>query len=160
MAYQRPPSSSSPGSQPPGGAPAAASSMLSSAASFLMSSVSSVPHAVSSLSSRYSGGAGSGAPQGPNFEGRDMDRLFHMKIRPLLDAVDKLRGDLREETSIQLPTIVVVGDQSSGKSSVLEALSGVALPRGREITTRCPLVLRLINTVSRHMHACANTALV
>lgn len=29
---------------------------------------------------------------------------------------------------------------------MLEALSGVALPRGREITTRCPLVLRLINT--------------
>ena len=29
---------------------------------------------------------------------------------------------------------------------MLEALSGVQLPRGREITTRVPLILRLINT--------------
>lgn len=127
--------------------------MLSTAASFLMSSV---PNAVSSLSttvsSRYhaapasSSGGGSG---GPSFD-RDLDRLYHVRIRPLLDAVDTLRGVLREESGIQLPTIAVVGDQSSGKSSVLEALSGVALPRGREITTRCPLVLRLINSVRTH----------
>lgn len=69
--------------------------------------MSSVPNAISSVSSRFSG------PQGPNFD-RDLDRLFHVKIRPLLDAVDLLRGVLREEHSIQLPTIVVVGDQSSG----------------------------------------------
>jgi len=75
---------------------------------------------------------------------RDMDRFFHVKVRPLLDAVDQLRGLLSSEP-IKLPTIVVVGDQSSGKSSVLEALSGVALPRGQNITTRCPLILRLIN---------------
>ncbi|XP_053471705.1 interferon-induced GTP-binding protein Mx2-like, partial [Ictalurus furcatus] len=33
--------------------------------------------------------------------------------------------------------------QSSGKSSVLEALSGVPLPRGSGIVTRCPLELKL-----------------
>lgn len=119
------------------------SGMLSSAASFLMSSV---PQAISSVSSRYAGSSLS-APSQPSFE-RDLDRLFHVKIRPLLDAVDTLRGVLRDEQSIALPTIVVVGDQSSGKSSVLEALSGVQLPRGREITTRCPLVLRLINSTA------------
>jgi len=36
-----------------------------------------------------------------------------------------------------------VGDQSSGKRSVLESLSGIALPHGQGIITRCPLVLRL-----------------
>lgn len=122
--------------------PAPASSMLSSAASFLMSSASAVSSLSTSVSSRYGYGPTS---TGPSFD-RDLDRLFHAKIRPLLDAVDTLRGLLRDEPEFQLPTIVVVGDQSSGKSSVLEALSGVALPRGREITTRCPLVLRLINT--------------
>lgn len=42
-----------------------------------------------------------------------------------------------------MPTIVVVGDQSSGKSSVLESLSGVELPKGQGMVTRVPLILRL-----------------
>ncbi|PKI33472.1 hypothetical protein CRG98_046121, partial [Punica granatum] len=46
---------------------------------------------------------------------------------------------------IQLPTIVVVGDQSSGKSSVLESLAGINLPRGQGICTRVPLIMRLQN---------------
>jgi len=145
--HARLPSSSmappSPGLSAASASAAAAGGMLSSAASFLMSSV---PSALSTVS-RYSmsGSSTPSRPSAPHFD-RDLDRLFHARIRPLLDAVDALRGLLRDESAIQLPTIVVVGDQSSGKSSVLEALSGVALPRGSEITTRCPLVLRLINT--------------
>ncbi|RZB96487.1 Dynamin-related protein 4C [Glycine soja] len=46
---------------------------------------------------------------------------------------------------IQFPSIVVVGDQSSGKSSVLESLAGISLPRGQGICTRVPLVMRLQN---------------
>ncbi|KAM7525377.1 hypothetical protein LguiA_015279 [Lonicera macranthoides] len=43
-----------------------------------------------------------------------------------------------------LPTIVVVGGQSSGKSSVLESIVGRDfLPRGSGIVTRRPLVLQL-----------------
>eukprot|EP01026_Neomeris_dumetosa_P027083 TRINITY_DN2203_c0_g1_i2.p1 TRINITY_DN2203_c0_g1~~TRINITY_DN2203_c0_g1_i2.p1 ORF type:complete len:668 (-),score=95.10 TRINITY_DN2203_c0_g1_i2:209-2095(-) len=44
-----------------------------------------------------------------------------------------------------LPTIVVVGGQSSGKSSVLEAVVGRDfLPRGSGIVTKRPLLLRLV----------------
>lgn len=44
----------------------------------------------------------------------------------------------------QLPKIVVVGGQSSGKSSVLEAVVGRDfLPRGTGIVTRRPLELQL-----------------
>ncbi|KAF7138026.1 hypothetical protein RHSIM_Rhsim07G0109000 [Rhododendron simsii] len=65
------------------------------------------------------------------------------RIRPLLDAVDKLRHLKVAQEGIQLPTIVVVGDQSAGKSSVLESLAGISLPRGQGICTRVPLIMRL-----------------
>ncbi|CAI0476173.1 unnamed protein product [Linum tenue] len=69
---------------------------------------------------------------------------FNDRIRPLLDAVDKLRHlNVAAKEGIQLPTIVVVGDQSSGKSSVLESLAGISLPRGQGICTRVPLIMRL-----------------
>uniref|UniRef100_A0A4W4GVU2 Interferon-induced GTP-binding protein Mx n=1 Tax=Electrophorus electricus TaxID=8005 RepID=A0A4W4GVU2_ELEEL len=67
---------------------------------------------------------------------------YEEKVRPLIDLIDSLRS-LGVEKDLSLPAIVVIGDQSSGKSSVLEALSGVALPRGGGITTRCPLELKM-----------------
>lgn len=36
-----------------------------------------------------------------------------------------------------------MGDQSSGKSSVLEALAGVPFPRGSGLVTRCPIRLSM-----------------
>ncbi|KAF9483003.1 hypothetical protein BDN70DRAFT_800459 [Pholiota conissans] len=48
---------------------------------------------------------------------------------------------------LDMPQLVVVGSQSSGKSSVLETIVGRDfLPRGQGIVTRRPLVLQLINT--------------
>ncbi|XP_030636665.1 interferon-induced GTP-binding protein Mx2-like [Chanos chanos] len=64
------------------------------------------------------------------------------RVRPYIDLIDSLRL-IGIEKDLALPTIAVIGDQSSGKSSVLEALSGVALPRGSGIVTRCPLELKL-----------------
>ncbi|KIW03952.1 uncharacterized protein PV09_04789 [Verruconis gallopava] len=70
----------------------------------------------------------------------------------LLHTVNKLQ-DLVFNTigndSLDLPQIVVVGSQSSGKSSVLENIVGRDfLPRGSGIVTRRPLVLQLINLPS------------
>ncbi|KAL6596560.1 hypothetical protein ACP70R_047203 [Stipagrostis hirtigluma subsp. patula] len=75
--------------------------------------------------------------------GSAMAASYNDQIRPLLDAVDRLRQLNVSQEGIQLPTIVVVGDQSSGKSSVLESLAGISLPRGQGICTRVPLVMRL-----------------
>ncbi|KAG0619429.1 hypothetical protein M758_4G139100 [Ceratodon purpureus] len=72
-----------------------------------------------------------------------LEATFQKEIRPMLDAVDKIRAQGVTEENVQLPTIVVVGDQSSGKSSVLESLAGITLPRGQGIATRVPLILRL-----------------
>ncbi|KAJ7968793.1 Dynamin-related protein 4C [Quillaja saponaria] len=70
---------------------------------------------------------------------------YNERIRPYLDAVERLRRLHITKEGIPLPTIVVVGDQSSGKSSVLESLAGISLPRGQGICTRVPLVMRLQN---------------
>ncbi|KAF3338127.1 Dynamin-related protein 4C [Carex littledalei] len=75
--------------------------------------------------------------------GNALVRSYNDNIRPVLDAVDRLRHLKVTDEGIQLPTIVVVGDQSSGKSSVLESLAGISLPRGQGICTRVPLVMRL-----------------
>uniref|UniRef100_A0A8C5V8P7 MX dynamin like GTPase 1 n=1 Tax=Microcebus murinus TaxID=30608 RepID=A0A8C5V8P7_MICMU len=72
---------------------------------------------------------------------------YEEKVRPCIDLIDSLRA-LGVEQDLALPAIAVIGDQSSGKSSVLEALSGVALPRGTGIVTRCPLVLKLKKLVN------------
>ena len=67
------------------------------------------------------------------------------EIKPWLDLSDEL-SSLRLEGTLSVPQIAAVGDQSSGKSSVLEALSGVALPRGTGLVTRCPIRLILRKT--------------
>ena len=59
-----------------------------------------------------------------------------------LDAMESIRNDLGMD-GIEVPGVIVVGSQSSGKSSVLESLSGIRLPSGTSITTRVPLILRL-----------------
>ncbi|XP_042465187.1 dynamin-related protein 5A-like [Zingiber officinale] len=73
----------------------------------------------------------------------------------LISLVNKLQractalGDHGEDNALptlwdSLPTIAVVGGQSSGKSSVLESIVGKDfLPRGSGIVTRRPLVLQL-----------------
>ncbi|XP_068599100.1 interferon-induced GTP-binding protein Mx-like [Brachionichthys hirsutus] len=71
-----------------------------------------------------------------------LNQHYEEKVRPCIDLIDSLRS-LGVERDLALPAIAVIGDQSSGKSSVLEALSGVALPRGSGIVTRCPLELKM-----------------
>ncbi|KFY64444.1 hypothetical protein V496_03253 [Pseudogymnoascus sp. VKM F-4515 (FW-2607)] len=67
----------------------------------------------------------------------------------LITLVNKLQDvftTVGVQNPIDLPQIVVVGSQSSGKSSVLENIVGRDfLPRGTGIVTRRPLVLQLIN---------------
>ena len=80
------------------------------------------------------------------FDEQEMSSLsmsYNQRVRPLLDAVDRLRNLKIMKEGIELPSIVVVGDQSSGKSSVLESLAGISLPRGQGICTRVPLIMRL-----------------
>jgi len=72
-------------------------------------------------------------------------------MEKLIPVVNKLQDVFSTVGSspIDLPQIVVIGSQSSGKSSVLESIVGKDfLPRGTGIVTRRPLVLQLHNTGS------------
>uniref|UniRef100_A0A7S0XCP8 Dynamin GTPase n=1 Tax=Chromulina nebulosa TaxID=96789 RepID=A0A7S0XCP8_9STRA len=70
-----------------------------------------------------------------------MDQLI-----PIVNKLQDVFGAIGHH-GIDLPQIVVVGSQSSGKSSVLESLVGQDfLPRGAGICTRRPLVLQLYTT--------------
>lgn len=72
--------------------------------------------------------------------------LGHSVI-PIVNKLQDIFAQLGSQSTIELPQVAVVGSQSSGKSSVLEALVGRDfLPRGSDICTRRPLVLQLIQT--------------
>jgi len=67
------------------------------------------------------------------------------KLIPVINKLQDVFNTVGSE-AIQLPQIVVVGSQSSGKSSVLENIVGKDfLPRGSGIVTRRPLILQLVH---------------
>ncbi|XP_031479311.1 dynamin-related protein 3A-like isoform X4 [Nymphaea colorata] len=68
-------------------------------------------------------------------------------VIPIVNKLQDIFSQLGSSSTIELPQVSVVGSQSSGKSSVLEALVGRDfLPRGTDICTRRPLVLQLVHT--------------
>ncbi|KAL0577178.1 mitochondrial dynamin GTPase Msp1 [Marasmius crinis-equi] len=63
-----------------------------------------------------------------------------IEIRSMLNSID-------QSDALKLPSIVVIGSQSSGKSSVLEAIIGHEfLPKGNNMVTRRPIELTLVHT--------------
>ena len=81
------------------------------------------------------------------------------QLIPIASKLQDVLGALGQTTNLDLPQIVVVGGQSSGKSSVLESLVGRSfLPRGTGIVTRRPLILQLYNTSENYDAGKENTA--
>lgn len=70
-------------------------------------------------------------------------QLQSQEHRDLLDIIDKLRSQGISQY-VDLPQIIVCGDQSAGKSSVLEAISGLSFPTKDNLCTRfaTELILR------------------
>ena len=77
------------------------------------------------------------------FETSKLSSLRSEEQLGLLDEIDKLRRSGISD-HVSLPQIAVCGDQSSGKSSCLEAISGIPFPRKDTLCTRfaTELVLR------------------
>ncbi|KAF2830154.1 hypothetical protein CC86DRAFT_286067 [Ophiobolus disseminans] len=64
-----------------------------------------------------------------------LEALQSDEQRKILDIVDRLRRQGLNGI-VELPQLVVCGDQSSGKSSVLEAITEIPFPRNENLCTR------------------------
>ena len=70
-------------------------------------------------------------------------------VKHLVSAVQELRHLGVEDLDLPLPKIVVVGDQSTGKSSLIEGMSEIKVPRSSAGTcTRCPFEINLTGDTS------------
>ena len=65
-------------------------------------------------------------------------------VKSLVQAIQRLRDLGVENLGLPLPKIVVVGDQSTGKSSLIEGISEIKVPRNADTCTRCPLEINLV----------------
>ncbi|KAG8993005.1 hypothetical protein FRB94_011150 [Tulasnella sp. JGI-2019a] len=70
------------------------------------------------------------------------DTLYAKRTRELIKLITQLRG-LGAQADVDLPRIAVIGNQSAGKSSLVEAISGITVPRSSGTCTRCPMECRL-----------------
>ncbi|TID20701.1 dynamin family protein [Venturia nashicola] len=89
------------------------------------------------------------------------DSLHVLGQRPkiLLSAINELSA-YGIDSTIPLPKIVVVGDQSAGKSSLIEAISEIKVPRDAGCCTRCPLQINLKNDESANARWVCNVVLI
>ncbi|KAI0405215.1 mitochondrial dynamin GTPase [Xylaria palmicola] len=70
-----------------------------------------------------------------------------MVLTKKMIEIRNILARIGQSNTLTLPSIVVIGSQSSGKSSVLEAIVGHEfLPKGSNMVTRRPIELTLINT--------------
>ncbi|KAK3987971.1 P-loop containing nucleoside triphosphate hydrolase protein [Cladorrhinum sp. PSN332] len=75
---------------------------------------------------------------GPNNALKD----FGHALKDINDALGELQARGIQHV-VNLPELVLVGDQSSGKSSLMSALAGLSLPRSTGTCTRCPIHIRI-----------------
>ena len=66
-----------------------------------------------------------------------------MDMKNLIKRIQDLSHLGIEDRQISLPKICVVGDQSTGKSSLIEGISEIQVPRAEGTCTRCPLEINL-----------------
>ncbi|PYH92699.1 hypothetical protein BO71DRAFT_431664 [Aspergillus ellipticus CBS 707.79] len=79
------------------------------------------------------------------------------RVVPVIDSINLIAGNMKElvrkiqdlrhigieDNNIALPKICVIGDQSAGKSSLIEGMSEIKVPRSAGTCTRCPMEINL-----------------
>ncbi|PSN75174.1 hypothetical protein BS50DRAFT_34096 [Corynespora cassiicola Philippines] len=67
-------------------------------------------------------------------------------VKDVMAAMADLERLELTQLNISVPKCVVLGEQSTGKSSVIEAISGIKTPRSEGTCTRCPLFIRMTSS--------------
>ncbi|KAI0681580.1 P-loop containing nucleoside triphosphate hydrolase protein [Earliella scabrosa] len=75
------------------------------------------------------------------------DTRYGKFAKELHDVVNRMRAK-GGQTVVDLPRIVLIGNQSAGKSSLVTAVSGVAVPRDVGTSTRSPMEIRLTRSAA------------
>ncbi|PWY78288.1 putative dynamin GTPase [Aspergillus heteromorphus CBS 117.55] len=73
----------------------------------------------------------------------DSINLIAGNMKELVKRIQDLRHIGIEDNNIDLPKICVIGDQSAGKSSLIEGMSEIKVPRCAGTCTRCPMEINL-----------------
>ncbi|CAN9127666.1 unnamed protein product [Alternaria alternata] len=82
-------------------------------------------------------------PQTPNAPGSGEIDPLGVHVKDAIATISRLEGLGLQMLEIPLPKCIVLGEQSTGKSSVIEAISGIKTPRSTDTCTRCPLFIKL-----------------
>ncbi|EAS35952.3 dynamin family protein [Coccidioides immitis RS] len=69
--------------------------------------------------------------------------IMSQSMKVMVKKIQDLRHIGVENSGLPLPKIVVVGDQSTGKSSLIEGISEIKVPRNAGCCTRCPMEINL-----------------
>ncbi|KAK1985551.1 dynamin family protein [Colletotrichum cereale] len=70
------------------------------------------------------------------------------KVKIFNDTLGELQ-QIGVSHDVALPQLVLVGDQSAGKSSLMSGLAGLNLPRSEGVCTRCPIHIRVSRSGAR-----------
>ncbi|KAH8816037.1 P-loop containing nucleoside triphosphate hydrolase protein, partial [Xylogone sp. PMI_703] len=70
-------------------------------------------------------------------------QIVGRKANILVNAINELRSFGLDHV-VPLPELVLVGDQSAGKSSLMSALAEIQLPKSEGICTRCPASIQTL----------------
>ncbi|KAJ5051665.1 uncharacterized protein L3040_001440 [Drepanopeziza brunnea f. sp. 'multigermtubi'] len=59
-------------------------------------------------------------------------------VKTLVDTIEDLKRIGLKSIDAKLPELILVGDQSAGKSSLMGAIAEINLPKGQSMCTKCP----------------------
>ena len=71
-------------------------------------------------------------------------------LRELVELNDYLKTLYRDDGLVKFPSIVILGAQSDGKTSLIENMTNLNLPRGTGIQTRVPTEIQLRTAATNH----------